>query len=312
MGTHLGHVLVSFMNTPDKAGLLAVAQAEAGIAAQHAALAARGPDNLKAMQTHAGHVLHALDPELVASGPGKGYGLKKAATGVAAHIELAAKAEGASAGVKTHSGHVATAARSTVARADEAIAVAQKIQAATDAAAAATLVTQLVSLCEQLTAGADVNADGQIGLGRWRGRAAAGGAARQAHAGGGEAVIAAKHRTAKRPRSHTVIAAASSLQGAAWRRERSPRAQQLTHRLLFFAPSDCSSAMVSGNGRRRCTGPLAMSTVVCPRRETARTSAPLLTRYLIISLSPRAAAWCSGVKPLLSRAFTSAPSSSTR
>lgn len=38
--------------------------------------------------------------------------------------------------------------------------------------------------------------------------------------------------------------------------------QQLTHRWLFFAPSDSSNAIVSGNGRKRCTGPLAISTVV--------------------------------------------------
>src|SRR5437867_2550218 len=57
-----------------------------------------------------------------------------------------------------------------------------------------------------------------------------------------------------------------------------PAVQQLTHLWLFFAPSFSSSAMVSGNGRRRCTGPLAMSTVVCPRRDTALTSAPLDTR----------------------------------
>ncbi len=165
VGTHLGHVLVSFMNTPDKASLLSVAQAEATVAAQHAALAAKAPTNLQAMQTHAGHVLHAIDPALVAAGPGPGYGLKKAANGVAAHIELAAKAEGASAGLKTHAEHVATAARSTVARADEIVALAERIRSASDAAAAAALMGQLVSLTEQLTVGADVNADGQVGWG---------------------------------------------------------------------------------------------------------------------------------------------------
>jgi hypothetical protein len=169
VGAHLGHVLVSFANTPDKVGLLTIAQTEAGIASQHAALAAGSPDNLAGMQRHAGHVLHALDPSVEANGPGKGYGLKKAATGVAAHIELAAKADGAAAGVKTHATHVAAAARSTVARADEIIALAKQIQGATDAAAAAALVGQLVSLCEQLTAGVDLNADGRVNWGEGEG-----------------------------------------------------------------------------------------------------------------------------------------------
>ncbi len=163
MGAHIGHVLVSFADTPDKVGLLAIAKTEAGIAAQHAGFAARTPTNLASMQRHAGHVLHALDPSLEATGPGKGYGVKKAATGVAAHIELAAKVETAPAGVRTHAEHVATAARSTVSRAEEIAALAQKIRAATTAEEAAGLVAQMASLAEQLVTGTDLNADGRVG-----------------------------------------------------------------------------------------------------------------------------------------------------
>src|SRR5207253_4920502 len=71
--------------------------------------------------------------------------------------------------------------------------------------------------------------------------------------------------------------------------------QHDTHLWLFFDPSFSSSATVAGNGEMRCTGPFAMSAVVWPLRATAVTSAPCATRYSIISLSPRAAAWCSGV-----------------
>ena len=162
VGAHIGHVLVSFADTPGKVGLLTIAKEEAAIAAQHAGFAARTPGNLAGMQRHAGHVLHALDPSLEATGPGKGYGLKKAATGVAAHIELAAKADGAPPGVRTHSEHVATAARTALTRADEIVALAQKIRAATTADEAAALVAQMASLCEQLTAGNDINADGRV------------------------------------------------------------------------------------------------------------------------------------------------------
>src|SRR5207344_1730696 len=55
--------------------------------------------------------------------------------------------------------------------------------------------------------------------------------------------------------------------------------QQETHRWLFFEPSFSSSATVAGNGDTRCTGPFAMSAVVCPLRATAVTSAPFDTRY---------------------------------
>ena len=165
VGTHVGHVLVRFPSTPDKVGLLTIALTEAKVAAQHAALAARTPANLQAMQTHAGHVIHALDPALVTQGPGKGYGLKKAAAGVASHVELAAGSEGAVAGVKTHAEHVATAARSTLERADQIIALAERIRTATDVAEAATLTSQMASLCEQLTTGADLDADGRVNWG---------------------------------------------------------------------------------------------------------------------------------------------------
>jgi hypothetical protein len=72
--------------------------------------------------------------------------------------------------VKTHAVHVATASRAVAGRVDLAVALAQKIRAATTAAEAAGLVSQLVSLCDQLIAGVDANADGP------RGRPAGGGA----------------------------------------------------------------------------------------------------------------------------------------
>ena len=165
VSAHIGHVLTSFADTPDKAGLLPTARAEAGIAAQHAAFAARTPTNLDAMKLHAGHVLHAIDPALIASGPGRGYGLKKAANAVATHIEMAAAAEGATAGVRTHAEHVASASRSVVVRADQVIKLAQRIRDASDAETAAPLVGQLTSLCEQLMSGADLDADGRVSWG---------------------------------------------------------------------------------------------------------------------------------------------------
>jgi hypothetical protein len=162
-GTHIGHVVNQFSDTPDGMGLLPAAMAEARIAAQHAALAARDPNNLGNMQTHAGHVIHAIDPTIVTAGPGRGYGMKKAALGAATHIELAAKASGASQNVITHAAHIATSSRTAAEKADAVIALAEKIRAATSATDAAALVEQLVSLANQLTSGVDTNADGQIG-----------------------------------------------------------------------------------------------------------------------------------------------------
>jgi hypothetical protein len=162
VGVHIGHVINSFTDAPDGMGLLPAAMAEARIAVSHAALAARDLNNLGSMQTHAGHVLHALDPTLVPVGPGRGYGMKKAANAAASHIELAAKVPGASPNVVNHSAHIATASRVAVERADQIIALANQVQAAKTAAEASPLIGQIVSLSDQLIKGADANADGKI------------------------------------------------------------------------------------------------------------------------------------------------------
>jgi hypothetical protein len=159
---HIGHVADSFPQTPDKQGLLPAALAEAKIAAQHATLGSKNPEDLAGMKLHAGHVLHALDPSVEAKGPGLGYGVKKAAQGAAVHIENAAKADGASANVKTHSAHIAGAANSAAARADEAIALAQKVRAATTAEEAAAAMKDLVAAVDGITAGIDANKDGRV------------------------------------------------------------------------------------------------------------------------------------------------------
>jgi hypothetical protein len=162
VGTHLGHIVNAFAETPKGQGLLPTAMAEARTAAQHATLAARDLENLGAMKLHAGHVINAVDPSVVATGPGLGYGVKRAALGIAAHVDLAAKAAGASQNVIMHANHVGTSARNTVQRSDEVVALAKRIQVATTAPEAASLVTQLISLTNELVAGKDTDADGKI------------------------------------------------------------------------------------------------------------------------------------------------------
>lgn len=163
-GTHIGHVLNSFTDTPDSRGLLPVALGDARVAIQHAQLAARQPTNLDMIKLHAGHVLNALDPSIIPMGPGSGYGMKKAALGVASHIEMAAKAAGATPNIVTHSAHVAMAARNSATRADQCIELAKQIQAATSADDAMKLLNQLIPLTQQLLAGADTNNDGKVSV----------------------------------------------------------------------------------------------------------------------------------------------------
>ena len=162
VGTHIGHVVNSFADTPNKMGLLPVALAEARTAAQHAQLAQRSPTNLDMMKLHAGHVINAIDPTIMPMGPGLGYGVKKATLGIMTHIDLAAKTAGASQNVILHAGHVEMSSKNTLERCDQAVSLAQRIQAATSATDAAALLSQLVSITAQLTTGADMNGDGRI------------------------------------------------------------------------------------------------------------------------------------------------------
>jgi hypothetical protein len=163
VGMHIGHVVNSFADVPDKKSLIFIAEKEAATAAQHAALGARASTNLDQMKLHAGHVLNALDPSLQPMGPGAGYGLKKAAAAIATHIDLAAKATGASQNVIVHANHISTSAKNTSKRVDDAIALCQKIQASTSVTDAAALMTQLVSVTSELQPGKDANADGRVG-----------------------------------------------------------------------------------------------------------------------------------------------------
>ncbi len=160
-GTHIGHVVNSFADTPNGMGLLPAAFSEARTAAQHAGLAAKAA-NLDGMKLHAGHVINAMDPTIVNLGPGLGYGMKKAALNVATHIELAAKAPGASQSVILHASRIATAARNAAAKSDQVVAVAKQVQAATTMAEATALLSQLSALCDQVLAGVDSKNSGRI------------------------------------------------------------------------------------------------------------------------------------------------------
>ena len=163
VGPHIGHVMNGFSESPNLAGLLPLAIAEARVAIGHATLAGRQPTNLDYMKLHVSHVVHALDPSLVKlTGPGLGYGVKKAAEGVATHIELAGGIAGAAPGILTHSKHVAEAARSTAARVDEILALTKKVETSTSAEEIVGLINQILAKAEQLMAGADGNADGRI------------------------------------------------------------------------------------------------------------------------------------------------------
>jgi hypothetical protein len=160
--THVGHILTGFPSAPRGAALLAVAEADAALAVEHARLAGRDQTDIGPMAQHARHLLHILDPAALANGPGSGLGVGPAARAIVEHVGLAA--QGAPEGVVTHSQHVASAARAVDARVTEMIGIARRITPALDYQSAYDMVLQLQRLAGQLGAGADANRDGQVAV----------------------------------------------------------------------------------------------------------------------------------------------------
>jgi hypothetical protein len=159
---HIGHILTSWQDTPDQAGLLPTAVAEADVAVQHAGFAASRPDDLDWMKVHVGHVVHAVDPTAAPAGPGLGYGVERAAAGVAQHAGFAAESEGSSDNVKLHAEHVAASAGNVVQWSERIIALGGAVDAATSAAAAAPMVAEIETLTLAIRNGTDADGDGQV------------------------------------------------------------------------------------------------------------------------------------------------------
>ena len=165
---HIGHVADQWNDTPDNMGLLAAAMAEAEIAAQHASLAAEASD-LEELQRHIMHVVHAIDAAMAEGGPGKGYGLIKAASGAARHITLAAEADDASDAVKTHANHVSTSAQNVVMWAESVLEKASAVADATDMAMASEAAAEIAMMTQAIVSGTDADGDGRVSWGEGEG-----------------------------------------------------------------------------------------------------------------------------------------------
>lgn len=165
---HIGHVADMFNGTPENVGLLAAAQAEAEVAALHAELAA-GSGDLAGIQRHIVHVLHAIDPSTSDTGPGRGYGLARAASGCADHIGMAGGSDDASDAVKAHSTHVQTSCQNVVAWAEGIAEKAGAVAAATDMAGAKALAEEIAAMTEAIVSGTDADGSGRVSWGEGEG-----------------------------------------------------------------------------------------------------------------------------------------------
>ena len=177
---HIGHVMLSWKDTPGAKGLLPTAIADTQVAmeqVERADLEGRIND----FWLYGGYVLNAIDagPETDAllktayarlpttyvkvEVPGSGYGIKRAIAGALQHVQLAAKSEGASENVRMHGAHVAASLENVVKWTDEAIATARKLLDAKDVGSGQVLVDELTAQVGQIAIGIDANGDGQTG-----------------------------------------------------------------------------------------------------------------------------------------------------
>lgn len=163
--SHIRHVLQLQPETLEEAGFLTKALGEAAIAREHAGYAAGGVEDvgdLGSIQTHAAHVLHAVDPTKINGGPGFGFGVKPAAEKVVYHIKMAGASADATENVRTHAEYVAISVQNTVERAERMIELIGQIHAASSAEDAEPLADDLEALSRQLRMGMDTNGDGAI------------------------------------------------------------------------------------------------------------------------------------------------------
>ncbi|HXV59446.1 MAG TPA: hypothetical protein VEK15_02045 [Vicinamibacteria bacterium] len=159
---HIGHVVKSINGPPGNVGLLIILEEEAQIAARHAELATSDLASLESMQTHVRHVRHAIDPSKETSGPGKGFGVTRAAKGVETHVLLATRSDGATENIQRHATHVATSARNVASWAELILVESEKVLTAETAETAAPSVQRIRELAGYLLEGTDADKDGQV------------------------------------------------------------------------------------------------------------------------------------------------------
>jgi mono/diheme cytochrome c family protein len=160
---HLDRVRAAWPETPGGVGLTATLEAEARIAQQHAGLAVADLEDFDTIKLHTRHVRHAVDPDREAGGgPGKGYGLCRAARGVVRHMALARDTADASPATATHAPHVIAAAANIVFWCGKILDKAGQIVGGASPIASAFFAEEIVEHLEWIVNGRDGDGDGAV------------------------------------------------------------------------------------------------------------------------------------------------------
>jgi hypothetical protein len=157
---HVGHSLTTWRDTPDEQGLFVVAEQEITIAWQQAQSAQQ--TSATVARKHLAGVIHALDPEQQATGPGLGYGGIRALTGAAQHIEFASTSDDASRNIVKGAEAFVKQTAVVIDNLRLAVDVAILAQKSTDAEISG-LTAEIVPIIDRSLNGADVDGNGSIG-----------------------------------------------------------------------------------------------------------------------------------------------------
>lgn len=143
-------------------GLFDVARTEAAIARRHTQAALRETD-LATMKTQVAAAVNAIDPGLVASGPGLGTGLRPALLEAVDQLLAVQRAQPQDPDVALRATAASVAGQTALMRTDEALQEARDALAAQSTSEAIPALVRLDTLLARVVAGQDADGDGEIG-----------------------------------------------------------------------------------------------------------------------------------------------------
>ena len=156
------HAYLLQVMTPDGKGYLPMAEAEVQTALVQVTLALRKPDDLEHMKTQAKAAWHAIEPGRIKEGPGRNFGVKKAAQGIVTYVTAAGKSPDASEKVRSYARWVATSADNVIKRSDRIADLLGKVTRMKTAKNAARVMRLVRRMCQEILLGKDTNKDGKV------------------------------------------------------------------------------------------------------------------------------------------------------
>jgi hypothetical protein len=142
------HAYLLQVMTPDGKGYLPMAEAEVYTALVAVKTALRTPEDLEKLSAGAKGAQHAIDPIRIKEGPGRGFGVKKAAEGIISYVTAAGKSPDASEKVRSYARWVSTSAENVVVRADRITDLLGKVMRMKTAKNAARVLRLVSRMCQ--------------------------------------------------------------------------------------------------------------------------------------------------------------------